>query len=540
MYSTENTIPQLVHKSLAVKQMFASVANKALARGLTQDEAIFAGLNSLPTTKIEPRKAKILVQEELPVANVEKASLASSKVVQSVSVDKDNRFVFVFDDGTKITTNSLKMPENINQSVTVVSGDSSDTQTSLEDLKASGEPTGFANRLESTLSFDDAERLLTITPTGATFKVYLAGKAYDKTTDTIPLANIDGLHFVYYSSIDQELKVSQVFSKDIITKHALVCIIYWNSVLQKAVYVADERHGIQMDGATHLYLHLTNGAVYRNGLGLNNIIADGNASLDSHAKLGIYDGAIADEDIDISITNNLPQQLSTIAKLPLYYRLDENLWYKKEASEYPLLLPNTISQTNSFTRPAYNKVTGTTWSIAEVPNNEFVLVHILASNDILNPVISVVGGTYKTKSEAKDASLVELVEMQGLPFAEIVRVATVIYQSSNSYTNFPKARIISYDGSATYIDWRYAKVNTLSGSTVSTDPFKNDWERDPSYTYVEGSKIDRITYLSGNYEQYYYDGDNIDYIDYVKTTGIYRKTYTYSGSNVTSILYTVL
>ena len=52
MYSTENTIPQLVHKSLAVKQMFASVANKALARGLTQDEAIFAGLNSLPTTRL--------------------------------------------------------------------------------------------------------------------------------------------------------------------------------------------------------------------------------------------------------------------------------------------------------------------------------------------------------------------------------------------------------------------------------------------------------------------------------------------------------
>lgn len=540
MYSTENTIPQLVHKSLAVKQMFASVANKALARGLTQDEAIFAGLNSLPTTKIEPRKSQVLVKEELPIANVEKASLASSKVIQSVSVDKDNRFVFVFDDGTKITTNSLKMPENINQSVTVVSGDSSDTQTSLEDLKASGEPTGFANRLESTLSFDDADRLLTITPTGETFKVYLAGKAYDKTTDTIPLANINGLHFVYYSSTDQELKVSQVFSKEIITKDALVCIIYWNSILQKAVYVADERHGIQMDGATHLYLHLTNGAVYRNGLGLNNIIADGNASLDSHAKLGIYDGAIADEDIDISIINNLPQQLSTIAKLPLYYRLDENLWYKKEASEYPLLLPNTIPQTTGFIRPAYNKVTGTVWSIAEVPNNEFVLVHILASNDILNPVISVVGGTYKTKSEAKDASLVELVEMQGLPFAEIVRVATVIYQSSNSYTNFPKARVISYDGSATYIDWRYAKVNTLSSTTVSTDPFKNDWERNPSYTYIEGSKIDRITYLSGNYEQYYYDEDKIDYIDYVKTTGIYRKTYTYSGLNVTSILYTVL
>lgn len=559
MYSINNTIPQLFHKSIEVKQKFADVANKALAKGLTQDEAIFAGLNSLPKTKFEPKAkpklpsditALLSLQNQDFQEQVHKAVNSLGKEITSITLNEDNRFIFMFDDGSRIVTNSLNLPDSVRQYVTIVAGgsDSSGGEVDLteiiqaiEDLKASGEPTGFVTREDSTLSFNNNSRLLSITPTGSSFKVFLAGKAYDKTLGTVAIPDTNGLHFVYYDSADQVLKVTQVFAKEIITSHALVAIVYWNQVLQKAIYVADERHGIQMDGATHLYLHLTNGAVYRNGLGLSNMLVDGDGSLDTQAKLGIADGEIADEDIDHAISNNNPQQLSTVARLPLYYRLGENVWYKADASDYPLLLPNAIPETSSFTRPAYNKVTGSVWSIEEVTNNEFVLVHILATNDIYNPMISIVGGSYQTKSQAKDASLTELSSMQGLPFAEFVRVATVIYQTSNSYTNTPKARVISYDGTSQYIDWRTSKVNTVSGASSSNDPFKNDWERNPVFTYLSNSNLDRITYASGNYKQFnYLSNSNVDFIDYVRNTGKYRKTFNYTGSNLTSISYQIL
>jgi len=81
-------------------------------------------------------------------------------------------------------------------------------------------------------------------------------------------------------------------------------------------------------------------------------------------------------------------------------------------------------------------------------------VHILATNDIENPIVAVLGNTYNTKSNARAGAKVELKEMTGLPFLEFVKMGSVIFQSANSYTNIPKARTVSTDTGENYVDYR--------------------------------------------------------------------------------------
>jgi hypothetical protein len=119
-----------------------------------------------------------------------------------------------------------------------------------------------------------------------------------------------------------------------------------------------------------------------------------------------------------------------------------------------LILPTEVSHYSGTIRPAYNYNNGTGWTLAEIPNNQFVLMHILATNDIETPVITVLGNTYPTKSAAREGTKTELRDMTGLPFLEFVKLGSIIFETANSYTNHPKARIVSTDTGETYLDYR--------------------------------------------------------------------------------------
>ena len=65
-----------------------------------------------------------------------------------------------------------------------------------------GEPTGFPNRDDSHISFDDGSREFTIQPSGiASFDYYIKGK---KTTitdeDSVVIDDEEGMHFIYYNA----------------------------------------------------------------------------------------------------------------------------------------------------------------------------------------------------------------------------------------------------------------------------------------------------------------------------------------------------
>jgi hypothetical protein len=106
-------------------------------------------------------------------------------------------------------------------------------------------------------------------------------------------------------------------------------------------------------------------------------------------------------------------------------------------------------------RVAYNLLSGGSWSLAEVDNNKFVLVHVFATNDIEFPFIAILGQTqYNDKTSARDGAISEIKGLSGLPVAEFCPVGSVIIQTSNAYSNTPKAQIVSTASGADYEDHR--------------------------------------------------------------------------------------
>lgn len=119
-----------------------------------------------------------------------------------------------------------------------------------------------------------------------------------------------------------------------------------------------------------------------------------------------------------------------------------------------------------ISRLAFNSVAGGVWGQSEVPNSDFVLAHVFATNDPNQPVIAIQGqASYTTLSSARLGSVHELANLflVGLPFAEYVAIGTVIYQTDNTYDNGCKARIRTTDTGDPYVDWRSVDLSPASG-----------------------------------------------------------------------------
>lgn len=459
LWSADNTPISIQGKSLKLRELFARTANAAIAKGLSRDEAIFAASNAVKSEekKNQPAKtkAKTVASFTNPFEVVSKAAedqVPEVATVKAAEFDAQGHLVLLMTDGKRIVTKGKAVSQNIEQVITIAAENKATSTFTV--MK---EPTGFDTRTTSTISFDDSTRTFSITATNPVygFDVWLNSKQKTYYSEQIQIPDESKIHFIYFNCDLETLESTTVANEALFLDCALVALVYWRADQQKSIYFGDERHGLRMDGATHAHLHLSIGAQYRTGLGLTNFTVDANGSLNSHAQFGCQNGVIADEDITISIIDDNPQNISTIANLPVFYRIGAaDNWYRKEADAFPLIRPSQVSHYTGTVRPAYNYFNGTQWLLSEVVTNNFILMHILATNDIRTPIVAVVGNSYNTKTNARAASLVELKDMQGLPFLEFVKLGTVIYESSTSYTNTPKARIVSTEDALTYVDHR--------------------------------------------------------------------------------------
>ena len=131
-WSADNTVPAIQGKSLKLRELFAKVANSSLAKGLSKDEAIFAGTNAV---KIEERKnqpAKVK-QPKLPshveslrsytnpfeVVSKAEESIFTNSTIKSSEFDKDGRLVLNMSDGKKVTSKNTIVEQNIEQNIAI-------------------------------------------------------------------------------------------------------------------------------------------------------------------------------------------------------------------------------------------------------------------------------------------------------------------------------------------------------------------------------------------------------------------------------------
>jgi len=263
---------------------------------------------------------------------------------------------------------------------------------------------------------------------------------------------LPGNHYIYFNT-SGVLESTQVFSSAIIEQNAFISVIYWNTDTSTHSYFAEERHGITMDGATHIYLHTTFGARYLSGLALQSFTI-GDGSLDSHAQFTADEGSIRDE--DLLLTNPVQSQI------PILFRQGQ-LWRKKAADAFPLLYNDGIYY--SGPRIPFNQYVAGSWQLTAVDSNKFVLVHFFATNDKETPVVGIQGiAQYNDIPAARNAASTEITTLSGLPFAEFVAIGTVVFQT-NTYANTPDARVRNING-ANYVDFRGTQLYTPAGEAT--------------------------------------------------------------------------
>lgn len=322
------------------------------------------------------------------------------------------------------------------------------------------EPTGFATRDEATTSFSDSApaRTFTIAPVGASFTFYVKGVRFIKTaSESIQIPNLAGNHFIYYNPAGV-LSSTQVASSDLFKENAFVSVVYWNTDTSTHSYFAEERHGLQMDGETHSYLHTVFGAQYLSGLALQNFVVDGDGSLATHAQFTSDEGSIRDEDLLLTIASE--------TQIPVLFR-QGSLWRKKAADSFPVIYSGTAGYTGASGRLPYNQLISGSWQLTEISNNSFVLVHIFATNDKESPVVAIQGtASYGNVTAARLAASSEITSLSGLPFAEFVALGSVVFQSADAFTNTPKAAVVSVNG-GNYVDFRGTQLYTAAGVATS-------------------------------------------------------------------------
>jgi hypothetical protein len=323
-----------------------------------------------------------------------------------------------------------------------------------------GDPTGTefhpVMNIDTTISLVNATRTFSITPTGASFNIWIKGKKYNYTTaQSVVIPDIEGLCIMYFNSLGV-LVTSNTFEPSLIVDNAIVAIIYWNAT-DNLGKLFDERHGIKISGIDHLYKHLHIRAQYNNGLQISSITTNGTGDLDSDAQFIISDGTFDDEDL----LNLVSETTLAGADKTIYYIGAGGVvrWFDNQS------FPVRTFDGTSATRLCYNNPT--TGALVQVASANYVLCHAVALN---NGTTSFFIGQaeYTSIALARIGANEEALKLKTGLFdaltAEHILLFTLIFQTNLTYTNTVNARVQEVEaGISSYVDWRQTTITGNNG-----------------------------------------------------------------------------
>jgi hypothetical protein len=381
--------------------------------------------------------------------------------------------------------------------VASISGDLDARLDTLESINyAENEPTGFENRTDSTISYNPATREFALT---GNYNVWMDAVKYPKTGEATTLTATYGTQFIKYGAGGVFDVSATPWS---LAADATIAYVFFNSGATDS-FVAEERHGITMDGATHYYLHFTQGAKWKSGGTV------GDYTLNSDTVNNNKYSVSATEFFDEDILNTVAAQVDS-GTYNVFYRTGasgEWTWSKTEA--YPYLI-----NTNSI---RFNEFTGGNWQLTNITtNNRWVNYYVFATNALTSGfgIIIVPGQAIHTSLALAQAESLASLSLGTLPFAEIVPLARITHQFSNAYANANgRARIVAV-ASLTSTSFA-AAINASSHNSLSglqggaageyyhlTATQSDDWIGRTEVTSISGSlessKQNNITLVAGS------------------------------------------
>jgi len=282
--------------------------------------------------------------------------------------------------------------------------------------------TGFPNRTDTALSFDDATRTVTLSKTGTSFSIFIAGVEYEFTANqTRQIANSTGLHFVYFNT--SGTLTSSTTPWTITSDNVPVAIVYYRTTTATGA-IQDERHSADRNKAWHQWAHDTIGTRYESGL----------ATTFTNTTFSSALGIIHDEDIEHSIA----------AKTAC------RLWYRA----------STVMAFESNITTPYKAAAGTlqfdsAGTLTNVTANRYISSWVYATNDVNYPIYVVVGQAQYTTIAAARAD--PQPTFPNLNTREWTLIYRAIYQNAA--------------GTPTYVEATdYRTVSSLPGGVVSSLP----------------------------------------------------------------------
>lgn len=270
---------------------------------------------------------------------------------------------------------------------------------------------------------------------------------------------IPGKYYLYYDGLGQLQRKTTPF--DIRNDNPVAIVVIGTD--GNTIFVGEERHGMAMDWATHYYLHKVNGTQHTpGGFAAGNYTTSGDGSLNSHAQFSLTGGTIFDQDNEFIISHNTnptaegQQHLEPFLKTRVLYR-SGNGWKTTATQNYAFRSVTNI--------PQYSSLNAGSWSDAQIDNNKYFVSYVVATNNILCPILALEGQTqYNNLNNAKDTASFSTLDLAGLPADEWVALYRVIYHYNTSFTN---------DVDVSIVDVLDLKQTSSSGSGTASSTHAN-------------------------------------------------------------------
>lgn len=291
-------------------------------------------------------------------------------------------------------------------------GDTSTTGSLQSERGRVASITGGWDRLDTDsmgdITWTEGTRTFSIAPKAAqpNFHFWSNGNYYEKTSaESIIIPDVGGTYYVYYDT-DGALQsvLDTEFAGDLFRTVAITALCYYNATEETIWPASDEQHGIMMDSATHLRLHLVEGAVFIQGLLISGL-EDGESTYTSTAL-----GLVADEDINL---------MTSLASTHSFIYRDGAAGEWRETA-----LDNECGHVVSGdTEISWNENTsGTVWQLTEATSStDYVIMFFVWTNLTNGHIKKIVGQqTYSSRSNARNGIKNELtaIELAGLPSSE--------------------------------------------------------------------------------------------------------------------------
>ncbi len=311
---------------------------------------------------------------------------------------------------------------------------------------------------DSVIAFDNNTRVFSISPATNKFAFwqFIVRIAFFKRYEPMELEIPDeeGLYLIYLfrDEEDKTHKRQKLFytknptldeTREIYLNRVIVAWVYWACDLQEALYFGDSRHGSEWNPQMHWWTHQTLNSLRQDGLAVHDMDFDTDGSENGDYQFGITAGSLWHEDILWEM-----EAVGTADALPV--------WFFDAAG-----LPRFTSQTgkkflNTGTgRVAHNSPAG---GLAEAPDMHFVVYHLFATNCKLHPVISVAGkASHATQGAAVGSIEAEVTDLRlQLPHSNLMHIGSFVLQTSDSFTNSGRTRIVYATGDGIGITNVYA------------------------------------------------------------------------------------